>query len=229
MDDLEERLGRLSALTEPVRRALYRFVVSQREPVTRDQAAAGVDVARHVAKFNLDRLVDDGLLEADYRRPPGRGGPGAGRPAKVYRRADVEVEVSVPERHYDLAGRLLARAAVEADRTHAPVHTTLDRVATAAGREAGESAVGRQGRRRNPSRTLVEALTEHGYEPRSEDGGIVLDNCPFHSLACEETELVCGMNRSFLAGVIDGVAPGRFEAVLQPVEGRCCVRIDAPG
>ena len=64
----------------------------------REQAAAGVGVARHVAKFHLDRLVADGLLAFEYRRPGGRGGPGAGRPAKLYRPTDSGVDVSLPER-----------------------------------------------------------------------------------------------------------------------------------
>src|SRR5437763_14146356 len=88
--DLDSRLDRLAGLGEPVRRALYRFVVAQGAPVSREQAAAGLDVAHHVAKFNLDRLVEDGLLEAEYRRPEGRRGPGAGRPATLYRRAAAD-------------------------------------------------------------------------------------------------------------------------------------------
>src|SRR5437763_2708305 len=59
MANLDSRLEQLSALAEPVRRALYAFVVGQRAPVTREEAATGVDVAVHVAKFHLDRLVDD--------------------------------------------------------------------------------------------------------------------------------------------------------------------------
>ena len=106
--DLDARLDRLAGLGEPVRRALYCFVVAQGAPISREQAATGVGVAHHVAKFNLDRLVADGLLQAEYRRPEGRGGPGAGRPAKVYRRAEGDLEVTLPERRYDLAGRLLA-------------------------------------------------------------------------------------------------------------------------
>src|SRR4051794_26175263 len=94
--DLDARLEQVGALAESVRRALYRYVVAQDEPVTREQAAAGIGVALHVAKFNLDRLVEAGLLDADYRRPLGVGGPGAGRPAKAYRRADTDVEVSLP-------------------------------------------------------------------------------------------------------------------------------------
>src|SRR5215471_19101481 len=140
VSDLGDRLSRISALAEPVRRALYRFVVTQREPVTREQAASAVGVPHHVAKFNLDRLVEEGLLAADYRRPPGRGGPGAGRPAKVYCRADVDLDVSVPERRYELAARLLAHAVAEAEREDSAVADTLVSVATDAGRNRGEGA-----------------------------------------------------------------------------------------
>ena len=41
-NDLDTRLDQVAALGEPVRRALYRFVAAQPEPVTREQAAAGV-------------------------------------------------------------------------------------------------------------------------------------------------------------------------------------------
>jgi len=127
MPDLPTRLGQLSALAEPVRRDLYTFVVARREPVTREQAAAGLDVPVHVAKFHLDRLVEDGLLDAEYRRPPGRGGPGAGRPAKVYRRSGLEVEVSLPERRYAVAGRVLVKAVAYAEREGVPIADALAR------------------------------------------------------------------------------------------------------
>jgi predicted ArsR family transcriptional regulator len=65
----------VAALAEPVRRALYRFVAAQRGPVTRDQASVGVGIPRHTAKFHLDRLVEDGLLEVDFKRLSGREGP----------------------------------------------------------------------------------------------------------------------------------------------------------
>jgi predicted ArsR family transcriptional regulator len=77
--------------------------------VSRDEAAAGVGVPRHRAKFHLDKLVGDGLLEAEYRRRSGRRGPGAGRPAKLYR-ASGELAVMLPGRRYELAGQLMARA-----------------------------------------------------------------------------------------------------------------------
>ena len=83
-DDFTAQVSGVGALADPARRALYRFVVGQPEPVSRDQAAAGADVARHTAKFHLDRLVDDGLLDIEFRRLSGRRGPGrAGRPSST--------------------------------------------------------------------------------------------------------------------------------------------------
>jgi predicted ArsR family transcriptional regulator len=219
--DLDARIGLVAVLGEPVRRALYLYVAAETDPVSREQAAAALGIARHVAKFHLDHLVEDGLLVADYRRPPGRGGPGAGRPAKVYRRAGIDVEVSVPERRYDLAGRLLARAVADAERTARPVLESLDDVANDAGREIG--AAGR-GRTAGVER-VVALLAAHGYSPQARRGAITLVNCPFHALAQEETELVCGMNRSFVQGMIDGVGASALDAELDPAPGRCCVRV----
>src|SRR3954453_1949570 len=140
MPDLHTRLGQLSALAEPVRRDLYAFVVARREPVTREQAAAGLDVPVHVAKFHLDRLVEDGLLEVEYRRPPGRGGPGAGRPAKLYRRAAREIAVSVPERRYDLAGRVMAGALPAPGPPRGPVAAAVRVAPRDTGRHLGAGA-----------------------------------------------------------------------------------------
>ena len=227
-DDFDSRVSGVATLGEPVRRALYRYVVAQPSPVNRDQASEGIGVARHVAKFHLDKLVDDGLLEVEYRRPPGRGGPGAGRPAKLYRRSDQEVEVSLPDRRYDLAGRLLAHALTEAIRAGTPVANALSETARDAGRALGREARLRVGRRPNhKALTAVgcEVLAELGYEPRPETGGVTLANCPFHALAADYTDLVCAMNRELLAGLLDGLGHGGLEACLDPSPGMCCVRL----
>jgi predicted ArsR family transcriptional regulator len=227
VSDLDLRLNRIGMLADPVRRALYHFVVDQREPVTRDQAAAALGVARHVAKFNLDRLVGEGLLEADYRRPPGRGGPGAGRPAKTYRRADREVAVSLPARRYDLAARLLLRAVASAECSHGEVAGELERVAVGTGRELGTAATRQRGRWAGNEDAVIETLADLGYEPRHDADGITLVNCPFHALVGDETEIVCGMNHCFLEGLLNGLGAERYNAELDPEPGRCCVRIRA--
>lgn len=227
-EDFDVRVEGIATLGEPVRRALYRYVTAQPSAVRRDEAAEGVGVAPHVAKFHLDKLVDEGLLEVGFGRPPGRSGPGAGRPAKLYRRSSRELQVSLPDRRYDLAGRLLAEAIAAAERDGIPVGDALSRVATATGSALGREARGRAGRR--PSRAALttaacELLSELGYEPRTESGEVRLANCPFHALAADYVELVCSMNRDLLTGVLAGLGHAGLEACLDPVPGMCCVRL----
>src|ERR1700729_1564531 len=108
MEHSNPGLAAVSSLDDPVRRRLYDFVAG------RDEAAGAAGIGRPLAAYHLDKLVELGLLTASYQRPPGRGGPGAGRPAKRYARSAAEFTVAVPPREYELAARLLA-AAVEAD------------------------------------------------------------------------------------------------------------------
>src|SRR3954465_13716222 len=115
MDDRVAHMAAVAALAEPTRRRLYDHVVRQAAPVSRDEAAAAVGVPRPTVAFHLDRLVDDGLLDVVFERRTGRTGPGAGRPSKLYRRSECSVSVSLPERHYSLAGELLAEPVVEAE------------------------------------------------------------------------------------------------------------------
>jgi predicted ArsR family transcriptional regulator len=228
-DDFAGRVAGVAALAEPVRRGLYLFVVHQPEAVSRDQAAAGVDVARHTAKFHLDKLVEEGLLATEFRRLSGRRGPGAGRPAKLYRRADGDVAVSLPERHYDLAGGLLAEAIESSLQRGTSVLDALDSAAAAFGAALGERARAASDAatsERAPLDAACQVLAGSGYEPHVQDDTIVLRNCPFHALAKEHTELVCGMNLALVRAVTERVG-GRMTPRLDPGDGRCCVVVDA--
>ncbi|OZM80315.1 transcriptional regulator [Pseudonocardia sp. MH-G8] len=230
MDDFVAQVSGVGALVEPARRALYLHVIAQPEPVSRDQAAAGVGVPRHTAKFHLDKLVADGLLDVEFRRLSGRRGPGAGRPTKLYRRSDRQLAVSLPPRHYDLAGRILAGAVDESARDGVPVREAVQRAAASAGRRlAGEDV-----RSHDPSASSLEevvgVLASHGYEPRVEGDAVVLANCPFHALAREHTELVCGMNLHLVAALLDELGrAASLEAALRPAAGRCCVVLTGAG
>lgn len=230
-DDLDSNLEGVAALGEPVRRALYRYVIGQPHPVNRDQAAEGIGVARHVAKFHLDKLADEGLLEVDYARPPDRRGPGAGRPAKLYRRSSRELAISLPARRYDLAGSLLAQAVTSSQRDAVPVRDALQQAATELGHALGAQVRERAGSPPSPSSVLAaahEVLDEHGYEPRGDEHGLTLANCPFHALAQEYTELVCGMNLDLMRGLVAVLDGSGLTAVLQPTPGRCCVHLYGP-
>jgi predicted ArsR family transcriptional regulator len=223
----------IGALADPVRRDLYRYVCAQAEPVGRDAAAAALGLARHQAKFHLDRLEADGLLVSDYVRLTGRSGPGAGRPAKVYRRADREIAVSLPERQYELAGLMMADAIDASMRSAVPVSEALRSAAAARGHAIGEAArgsvaaqplAGAEGSDAALS-TVATVLAGQGYEPRWEAGRVIMANCPFHALVRSHTEMVCTMNHALISGVADSIAPGRLRASLDPGENRCCVTL----
>jgi predicted ArsR family transcriptional regulator len=227
-DDFDSQVAGVAALGDPVRRALYRYVVAQPGPVNREQAAAGVGVPRHVAKFHLDKLEADGLLEVEFSRPPGRGGPGAGRPAKLYRRSSRELAVSLPERRYDLAGRVMAQAITVAERDGLPIADTLHRAARDAGRSLGQDARRQAGPRPTQAALLEstrDVLGRCGFEPRTDAGGLILANCPFHALAQDYTDLVCGMNLDLMDGLLGDLGRSNLEARLDPAPGRCCVTL----
>ncbi|MER6812474.1 transcriptional regulator [Spirillospora sp. NPDC000708] len=224
MEDIEA----VALLQDPVRRRLYEFVVGRGREVGRNEAAEAAGVGRTLAAFHLDKLVDGGLLEAGSRRLSGRSGPGAGRPAKVYRRSAVERGVSLPARDYGTAAGLLAEAAERAG---------LDReVREAARREGAALAAGAPC---GDLDALAKVLEERGYEPVLEDaedaedggaaerggegGGAVLRmrNCPFHAVAERFPPLVCGMNLALLEGLVEGSEGVRVRMDARP--GWCCV------
>ncbi len=225
-EELEAQIEAVAALKDPVRRALYLFVAAAGREVSRDEAAKAVEVTRALAAFHLDKLVDEGLLDTAYRRVTGRSGPGAGRTSKLYRRSGRQLEVSLPARNYELAARLFARAL-------APGHerSPLERVdeeATALGRAVGEQARVKRPRSREARlSTVLDFLRDYGFEPYREGNTVYLRNCPFHSLAQENPEVVCGMNHSLLRGVLSGLRASGLDARLQPEPGRCCVAIAA--
>jgi len=227
MTDLPGQLENVAALADPVRRTLYRHVLGQPEPVSREQVAEACGVARHTAKFHLDKLAAAGLLEVEYRRLSGRSGPGAGRPAKLYRRSEQEVALSVPPRRYDLAGEVLAEAVDRAMHEGLAVDEAVARVADEVGRELGAAAA--QGPAARVAGTELErtqaTLGAHGYEPRLDESELCLANCPFDRLAADHTELVCGMNLALIDGVLAGLRTESLAAWLAPQPGFCCVKV----
>ncbi|RZL78136.1 MAG: transcriptional regulator [Rhodococcus sp. (in: high G+C Gram-positive bacteria)] len=208
----------VSSLDEPVRRRLYDYVRAQTSPVSRDDVAEALDLARSTSAFHLEKLADEGLLAVEFVRRSGRSGPGAGRPAKLYRRSAREFSVHLPERAYVLAGELFARAIEDAETTGTSPRAALGARAHDFGRDLGADTGSTED-------DLIAALEKCGYEPRSSDGTIDLVNCPFHTLARRHTDMVCSMNLALLAGLLDGAGRENRRATLAPRDGFCCVRI----
>jgi predicted ArsR family transcriptional regulator len=220
----EAQVGGIAALDHPLSRRAYQLVLDQ-GTVGRDTAAAALGVARSVAAFHLDKLVEAGLLEAGYERISGRTGPGAGRPAKIYARSAQQIDVSLPPRRYDLAGSVLAEAVSRAAAGAVSVTEAVAAVAREIGQRIGGEELPEPDDR-SPLARLLAILGRYGYEPRDEGPEVRLVNCPFHQLAEEHRDLVCGMNFDLLSGVIAGMGEAeRFDAELAPEHGSCCVRL----
>ena len=224
----EDRLAALAVLAEPLRRRFYLHVAASNEPMSREAAAEALGVSRSVAAFHLDKLAEAGVLDVEYRRPPGRGGPGAGRPTKFYRRPERELDFTVPERRYDLAAAILAQAVSDARERILPVEEALRVAARDFGRVIGAGLDdAADGASENELDRVLAILTAHGYEPERHGGVVTLRNCPFHALAEEHRELVCGKNLDMLEGLLEGAAARDLTARLDPVPGRCCVTVHA--
>ena len=224
--DFAEQVAGIAALDEPMRARLYQWVLDRGDLVSRDEAAAALGIARSVAAFHLDKLVAVGLLEVEFRRLSGRQGPGAGRPAKLYRRSSREVQVSLPERRYDVAAQLLAEAVQTASTKDTPIDEAIAASARSLGRSLAATVRARVDTDADMERfraALIEVLGEQGYLPRVEADRITLGNCPFQLLAREYTQLVCAMNMTALAETTAAVPEAGAVATLAPKPGECCV------
>jgi predicted ArsR family transcriptional regulator len=217
MTDPDPDLVALALLVEPVRRDLYDWVIAQNRPVGREEAATALKITRALATFHLDRLAAAGLLEGGYRRLSGRVGPGAGRPARVYWRADREFSVSLPNRRYERVAQLFALALERLDESSLPA-TLQD-----AARELGEQ-LGSTGGRGTPAKRLTAALKAGGYEPMAVKSGVIrLRNCPFAALADAHRPLVCGTNLAVAEGMIRGSGATTLRPILDFQPDLCCV------
>jgi predicted ArsR family transcriptional regulator len=224
-------LRAIAALDDATRRQIYGFVRAAGRPVSREDVASEVGISRKLAAFHLDKLIERGLLDAHYARPPGRSGPGAGRTSKMYEPSGLQVDVSIPERRYDLVGELLVDA-IGHERPDESAKQSALRIAAERGASLGEEVRraelhGRPG----AERTLTAAagvLEAHGFEPFRDGADLALRNCPFQTLARRAPDLVCEMNQAFLQGLIRGLGNDRVEAALTRTPGRCCVTLRAP-
>jgi predicted ArsR family transcriptional regulator len=207
----------IGLLQDPVRRALYGHVVATGAEVSRNQAAEAVGVARSLAAFHLDKLVEAGLLEVSFRRLGERRGPGAGRPAKLYRRAAGEVAATFPPRTYETAAHLLAETVEQAG-----ADLELQAAARRAGAEAGR---GIRPDAAGPAPSIERVLAARGYEPYADGDALRLRNCPFAGLSAEFPVLVCAMNLRLIEGLLEGIGDTPGRAVLDPAPGRCCVAV----
>lgn len=223
--ELDRSLDLLAFLGDPVRRSLYRHCRAAVDPVAREEAAEAVGISQKLAAFHLDKLVEAGLLVASFRPRPHR----LGRPVKIYAPSDVELQVSIPERHYQgLAGILVGANSDSPAQRDKVLALARERGEDAGSAARAERRLGRPG----PERTIAvtrELLAARGFEPHPDgEGGLWLSNCPYRAVADEAPELVCGINLAFIEGLVRGLGNQTVTVALSPSGGRCCVTLSPP-
>lgn len=228
---VDRDVSALAALDDDLRRQMYMEIRQRGRPVSREEVAEAVGVSRKLAAFHLDKLVDRGLLVATYARPPGRGGRGAGRSAKFYEPSDRTFDVSIPERNYDVMGSILVQA-IEEERPGERADAAAQRVARRYGEDLGKA----ERERRHlppagPERAMsvaTELLGTCGYEPYADGGTVRLRSCPFHALAEQSRDLVCGLNYELVQGIVSGLGKDTLDVSLAPLPDECCVQLRLP-
>ncbi|MDP9067302.1 MAG: transcriptional regulator [Actinomycetota bacterium] len=227
MEQPQDDLAAVAALSEPARRRLYGFVREQGTPVSREAAAAATGMSLNLVAFHLDKLVSLGLLKSHHGRLPDAPAQ-RGRAPKLYQVSGTEISASVPARSYDLSSDILLDA-IEAQLEGETPHATVLRAARARGMQLGQQVrADREDGGRAPSAAELaqQVLDEQGFEPYLDDTSTIrLRNCAFHRLAQRSPDLVCSMNRAFIEGLLRGVGDDVAEAALAPREGQCCVAV----
>src|SRR5881398_2337562 len=128
-------MHRLDSIGDRDLRETLLFARAQPLPVTADEVAAAQQIHRNVARGRLERLAEAGLLIPSFKRRTERTGPGAGRPAKIYRVAPELRAIEFPERRYEQLIGLVIDALPERGRRE-----RLHEIGIAFGRELAREA-----------------------------------------------------------------------------------------
>ena len=200
----------ISALQDPTRRRiLLDFYVHERE-WTASEVADAVGVHRTVARDHLERLVALGYLVSSQRRGT------SGKPAKLYRIAGRQIELSYPVRRFARLSALLARGLQESSDGIRIAHET--------GRRYGASLVDKPA---DSTESVLAELAPLGAEyTLAADDEVIARNCIFRQ-ACELAEaVVCELHAGILEGAMQMAGLGlRIQAFRNYAEKGCAYRV----
>ncbi len=193
-----------SALGDPTRRGIYITVRESPEPATATQIAELFSIHPNVARHHLDHLAEDGYLEVTRRRPEGKSGPGAGRPAKCYTATTKEIDLHFPARRYDLLSELLVRVIERINPGN------LAELAADVGREYGKEIAAEIGAPEESGfdmavSAVALAMTGMGFstDPDADSRRLLTSHCPFADTAVKHPEVVCSLDRGIVSGLME--------------------------
>lgn len=205
---LDSRISDLtSSLGDPTRRGIYIAVRESAEPLTTSAIAELFGIHPNVARHHLDRLADDGYLKISHQRPAGKGGPGAGRPAKSYEATTKEVSVHFSPRRFEMLVDMLIRILAEV----APENVA--QVAESVGRTYGEELAAEIGVPDEPGydgavQAVARAMTGLGFSVDPDVAGqrLLTSHCPFGEAATSHPEVICSLDRGIVAGMFGALS-----------------------
>ncbi len=215
-------------LGDATRRGIYVTVRESPEPMTASQIAELFDIHANVARHHLDRLVADGYLQVTRRRPSGRTGPGAGRPAKHYEPTRKNVSVQFPARRYDLLAELLLRVIERIAPDNAA--EVADEIGREYGRElAAEIGFPDEAGYDTAAVAVARALMGVGFEVEARPGDheLVTRFCPFGESAKNHPAIVCQLDQGLVTGLLEGTEqiPVAIVNAHSTEEGDCVTKI----
>ena len=225
----DQQIADLAAtLGDATRRGIYVTVRESTEPVTASQISEMFDIHANVARHHLDRLVSDEYLQVTRKRPSGRTGPGAGRPAKHYEPTRKNVSVQFPARRYDLLAELLLRVIERIAPDNAA--EVADEIGREYGRElAAEIGFPEDSGYDTAAIAVASALMGVGFEveARPDDHELVTRFCPFGESAKNHPAIVCQLDQGLVTGLLEGTKqiPAAIVSAHSTEEGDCVTTI----
>lgn len=197
----ENRISDLtSALGDPTRRAIYIAVRESAEPLTTTTISNVFDIHPNVARHHLDRLTEDGYLRVSASK--GKGGPGAGRPAKGYEATSKEVSVHFAPQRSEMLVELLMRVLERVSKDD------LSAIAEEVGRQYGKELAGEIGVHEETGydaavQSVAKAMTGLGFavDPDISGQRLLTSHCPFGEAANNHPQVVCSLDRGIVSGL----------------------------
>jgi len=178
------------ALGDPTRYDIFRYVADAPSPVRVATLAAHFGFNRNAIRQHLAKLCDARLLVEELGTPSTTG-----RPPLQYRLAPGAVGTWGAPSPYELLAALLVEVAKGA-------RTPLE-----AGAWAGRQLAVADAVPSDPVDVLEAEMARRGFEPRRERWAgrieLILERCPFETVAAASPEIVCEVHRGLAIGVLE--------------------------
>jgi predicted ArsR family transcriptional regulator len=203
----------ISALQDRTRRRILFDFYIHRPEWTVDEVAGAVGVHRTVAHGHLERLVALGYLIAGQRRGK------SGKPAKLYRLADQQIDFSYPVRRLARLAGLLAETLQEQGQPGI-------QAAREAGRRYGATLVSRPA---ESAQAVLQQLAPLGSDYVLNDHELLARNCIFRQACAVAEDIVCELHAGLLQGAFQQAGLNlQPEAYRNYPEHGCAYRLVTP-